>query len=136
MGFKLIEKEKDPTFYVLDINLDKVHKKPSFHLNLCLQRFIIASKIYLKSKFLNLFSMILSSYTPSWKFSLKMLNPYQILTIFGSYKTLTHFLKIQITKSVNHIYSPTFQTSYPHKKCCLISSAFVLSHQLGLKTNV
>lgn len=50
MGFKLIEKEKDPTFYVLDINLDKVHKKPSFHLNLCLQRFIIASKIWSKKQ--------------------------------------------------------------------------------------
>ena len=53
MGFNLIEKEKDPTSYVLDINLDKAHKKPSFHLNLCLQRFIIASKIWSKKQISN-----------------------------------------------------------------------------------
>ena len=136
MGFKLIEKEKDPTSYVLDINLDKAHKKTSFHLNLCLQRFIIASKIWSKKQ---ISKSIFNDFKPihfQLKIFLKNAKPYQILTIFGSYKTLTHFLKIQITKSVNHVYSPTFQTSYPHKKCCLISSAFVLSHHLGLKTNV
>lgn len=136
MGFKLIEKEKDPTFYVLDINLDKVHKKPSFHLNLCLQRFIIASKIWSKKQIsksiFNDFKLIHSQL----KIFLENAKSLSNSDNFWILQNPTHFLKIQITKSVNHIYSPTFQTSYPHKKCCLISSAFVLSHQLGLKTNV
>ena len=46
-------------------------------------------KYALQNKFLNLFPLSLSSYTPKLKTFIEMLNSYQIITSFGSYKILT-----------------------------------------------
>ena len=61
----------------LDLGLKSQKKIPEMHKNPTGVRFIIPSKTSsLQSKFLNLFQMFLSSYTPKLKIFIKMLNYY------------------------------------------------------------
>ena len=80
--FKITEKEKKHWLsyneFLKCLRIQQVHLS-SLHL-----------KAYaLQSKFLNLFPMLLSSFTPKLKTFLKVLNFYQIITSIGSDKTLT-----------------------------------------------
>ena len=80
LGYKITEKEKALSIMYW---ISKMHKNPTGVL------FIIHLKYAPRKKFLNLFPMSLSSYTPKLKIFIKMLVSYQIITSFGSYKILT-----------------------------------------------
>ena len=61
--------------------IPKTHKNPTG------AHFITASKICSKQT-TQLFPISLSSYTPKLKIFIKMLNSYEIITSYGSYKIL------------------------------------------------
>ena len=75
LGFKITEKEKIlPNMYWIP----KIHKNPTgIRFTICF------------TKYLNMLPMSLSSYPPKLKIFIKMLDSYQIMTSFGSYKILT-----------------------------------------------
>ena len=75
LGFKTTEKEKTlPNMYWIP----KIHKNPTgIHFTICF------------TKLLTILPMSVSSYTPKLKIFIKMLNSYQIMASFGSYKILT-----------------------------------------------
>ena len=72
LGFQMTEKEKTlPNMYWIP----KIHKNPTgIHFTICF------------TKLLNILPMSVSSYTPKLKIFIKMLNSYQIMASFGSYK--------------------------------------------------
>ena len=80
LDFKSQKKKKKTILYVL---VRWVHKNPA---GAC---FIIATKYALQSKFLNLFPMFLSLYTPKLKIFIKMLNSHQLTTCYAFYEMLT-----------------------------------------------
>ena len=79
LGFKVTEKENEKRYilatgFLKCMRIQQVHVS-SLHINDSLQRI-----------FINLFPMFLNLCGPKLKFFMKMINSYQIIASFGSYK--------------------------------------------------
>ena len=83
LGFKITEKEKTlPNMYWIP----KIHKNPTgIRFTICF------------TKFLNILPISVSSYPSKLRILIKMLNSYQIMASFGSYKILTPSFNRSIT---------------------------------------
>ena len=80
LGFNITVKKLSLMYWIPKIPCNK---------NLTSARLSIESKICSIKKFLNLFPISLTLYTPKLKIFIKMLNSYQIINGLGSYNILT-----------------------------------------------